>query len=397
MNRGRAGALACALAIAALAAGGCASSSSSPAPGAPLTIGYLASLSGYYCAPDGRQYLEGAQLAVKRINARGGVLGRRLTLAVRDDRNNQTTAVARARQLVEGGRVKYLAGACSSAVALKVAQLVANPGHVLYVAGAADPSVFAGAPESYVFGTIPTATIEGRNAAAYIRAHPRWQRIAVIGDDAAYGFEVTSAFRRALRGSGQTVVSQQFVPSGGKDFTSYIRALLAARPDAVYSTVISDDALTLVEQGRALGLFDRTRFFGVMDYGTLAAMPRPPVGARGYTVYPSAAIYRTPFAADLTALGATVANGGAAGDAFNQIEVIAQGIDKAGSTDPAKVRDALEQAQLQTVQGEVKIHRCNHLLAVPIAMGTVAPANSAQPFAHLQPLALVATNSYREC
>jgi branched-chain amino acid transport system substrate-binding protein len=396
MARARAAAVACALAIAALAAGGCGSSNSSLAPGAPLSIGYLASLSGY-CSSYGRQYVEGAQLAVKQINARGGVLGHELKLAVRDDRANPTTAVARARQLIEGGRVKYLAGTCTSAVAQRVAQLVANPGHVLYVTGAADPSVFEGAPSSYAFGTIPTATIEGRNAAAYVRSQPHWRRIGLIGDDSDYSFEVTAAFKRAIGDSGQRVVSQQFVLSGGKDFTPYIDALLAARPDVVYSTVISEDAVTLVAQGRPAGLFNATRFFGVMDYGTIAAMPEPPVGAQGYTVYPSAAIYRTPFAADLAALGTTVANGGAAGDAFNQIQVIAQGIEKARSTDPTKVRDALQEAHVQTVQGEVRIHRCNHLLAVPIAMGTVVAANRTQPFAHFAPLALIQTNTYSAC
>jgi branched-chain amino acid transport system substrate-binding protein len=396
MDRARAAAVACALAIAALAAGGCGASSSSLAPGAPLSIGYLASLSGY-CASYGRQYVEGAQLAVKQINARGGVLGHELKLLVRDDRATPTTAVARAHQLLEADRVKYLAGTCTSAVAQSVAQLVANPSHVLYVTGAADPSVFVGAPSSYVFGTIPSATIEGRNAAAYVRAHPQWKRIALISDDSDYGIEVTAAFERAIGNSGQTLVSQQFVPSGGKDFTPYIHALLQARPDVVYSTVISEDAVTLVEQGRPAGLFNATRFFGVMDYGTIAAMPEPPVGAQGYTVYPSAAIYRTPFAADLAALGTTVANGGAAGDAFNQIQVIAQGIEKARSTDPTKVRDALQEAHLQTVQGEVRIHRCNHLLAVPIAMGTVMAANATQPFAHFAPLSLIPTNRYSPC
>jgi branched-chain amino acid transport system substrate-binding protein len=391
---------AAALAALALAATGCGSSSSSSselAPGAPVKIGYLASLTGF-CSTFSQEYVKGAQLAVRAINARGGVLGHRLQLIVRDDRATPNVGVSQARDLVLSEHVKYLAGTCSSAVAKSVVQLVANPSHVLYVAGVADPTIFAGGPEIYVFNTIPTATIEGRNAAAYIRAHPQWKRIAVISEDYSYGYQVTAAFKQAMAGSvGQTIVSQEYVPSGDSDFTPYIDKLIVERPDAVYSTVITEDTVTLVKQGLPLGLFEKTNFFGVMDYGTIDYMPKPPVGVEGYTYYPSAAIYHTRFSHELESLGATAANGGAAGDAFNQIQIIAQGIGRARSTDPTKVRDALDEAVVQTVQGNVKIHRCNHLIAMPIAMGTVVGPSKAQPFAHFQPLALVDTSKYFEC
>jgi len=406
------GVLGCALA---LAGAGCGPSSSEIAPGAPLKIGYLASLTGY-CDDYARQYVQGARLALATIDARGGVLGHELQLVVRDDEGKPGVGVEQARELVESEHVKYLAGTCSSAVAQSVAELVANPSHVLYVAGVADPSIFKSGPEGYAFDTIPTATIEARNAAAYLRtrAHARaWKRIAVIGEDYGYGYQVTSAFERAMAGSGQTgsggqtnggqtgsdqaIVSVDYLPSGGRDFGLYIEKLKAERPDVVYSTAITGDAITLVEEGLARGLFAKTKVFGIMDYGTLAAMPRAPVGVEGYTVYPSAAIYRTPFARELQSLGTTAANGGAAGDGFNQIEVIAQGIEKAGSTDPAKVRDGLGGATVQTVQGDVKIHHCDHELAVPIAMGPVAAPTRAQPFPHFAPLRLIDTTRYFEC
>ncbi len=383
-----------------LAAAGCGSSSSSSgselASGAPVKIGYLASLTGF-CSTFSQEYVKGAELAIKQINAQGGVQGHKLELIVRDDKATPNTGVSQARDLVLSSHVKYLAGTCSSAVGKSVEQLVANPSHVLYVAGVVDPTIFEGGPSSYIFGTLPTAAVEGKNAAAYMRAHPQWKRIAVISEDYSYGYQVTAAFKKAMQGSGQTIISQDYVTSGGSDFTPYINKVISEHPDAVYSTVITEDTVTLVKQGLPLGLFEKTNFFGVMDYGTIDAMPKPPVGVEGYTYYPSAAIYHTPFSHELESLGTTVANGGAAGDAFNQIQIIAQGIDKAKSTDPTKVRDALGEAEVQTVQGNVKIHACNHLIAMPIAMGTVVGATKAQPFAHFDPLTLVDTNKYFTC
>jgi len=392
----------CAVALAGLAllVTGCGSSStaaeSESAAGAPVKIGYLASLTGF-CARFAREYVQGAELAVRRIDARGGVDGHRLRLVVRDDKATPSVGVSQARELVLGDRVKYLAGACTSQVGKSVAQLVANPLHVIYAVGVADPRAFEGGPEIYAFDTIPTTNVEGRNAAAYIRAHPRWKRIAVIGEDYDYGHQVTAAFRAAMAGSGQTIVSQEYVPAGGADYTPYIDKLISERPDVVYSSVIAEDAITLVKQGLPLGLFAKTNVFGVMDYATLDHMPEPPVGVEGYTYYPSASIYRTPFARELRSLGTTVANGGAAGDAFNQIELIAQGIAKARATDPAKVRDALSGGSVALVQGEVRVRACDHVAATPIAMGPVAGSSPARPYSRLEPVALRGTDGYGGC
>lgn len=400
--------MAIALAVLGLAASilaGCGSSSSGSAelaPGAPVKIGYLASLTGF-CSTFSQEYVKGAELAVKRIDEQGGVLGHKLQLTVRDDRATPAAGVAQARDLVLSGHVKFLAGTCSSAVGKSVEQLVANPSHVIYAVGVSDPAVFSGGPQIYAFDTIPTAKVEGENAAVYIRAHPRWKRIAVLSEDYSYGYQVTAAFKQALTdrpgsaSSGQRIVSQDYVPAGGTDYNPYIQKLIAEHPDAVYSTVITEDTVTLVKQALPLGLFDKTNVFGIMDYATIDAMPKPPVGIEGYTFYPSSSIYHTRFSRELEALGGAVANGGAAGDAFNQIQLIAQGIVKARSTDPTKVREALGGATVQTVQGNVEIHKCNHEIAMPIAMGTVAGPSGALRFAHFERLTLVDTSKYFAC
>jgi branched-chain amino acid transport system substrate-binding protein len=394
-------------AVAAVALGGCGSqgtaSETELAPGATVKIGYLASLTGF-CAKFARQYVQGAELAVRRIDAGGGVDGHRLQLVVRNDKATPSIAVELAQGLVQDEHVRFLAGACTSAVGKDVAQSVANPDHVLYAAGITDPTAFAGGPQIYAFDTLPTTTSEGRLAAAYVRAHPQWRRIAVVSEDYEYGYRVTAAFERALADqtgeeeqAGQRVVSRQFLPAGGANFRPYIRALLASRPDVVVSTAIEEDAQTLVSQGLPLGLFAGARVLGVMDYGVLATMPEPPLGIEGYTIYPSAAIYDTPYARALEALGPSVANGGAAGDAFNQIELIAQGIAKARSTDPAKVRDALNGASVETVQGDVRVRACDHQLKMPIAMGPVVGPSAAQPFPHLAPVSLMGTGGQSAC
>jgi branched-chain amino acid transport system substrate-binding protein len=385
------------IAVLALAGAGCGSSKSkeaSLASGAPVKIGYLASLTGF-CAGFSQDYVKGAQQAVKTINAEGGVLGHPLQLLVRDDKAEPNVGVAQARDLVLSEHVKFLAGTCTSAVGKSVARLVADPSHVVYTVGVADPTVYTGG--SYTFGTIPTAAIEGANAAAFVRAHPQWKKVAVITEDYSYGYEVTAAFRKGMKGSSQKIVSLEYAPSGASSYASYISKLIAEKPDVVYNTLIAEDMITFVKQAYPLGFFNATQLFGILDYGTIDPMTKPPVGADGYTYYPSASIYDTPLSKKLEPLGTEVANSGAAGDGFNQIEMIAQGIEHAKSTEPSAVRAALDGGTVNMVQGTEKIHACNNLTAVPIAMGPVVAATKELPFAHFAPIELVDTNKYFTC
>ena len=163
--------LACGLVAAvALTSIGCGSSKSKEtlASGAPLKIGYLASLTGF-CAGFSQDYVKGAQQAVKTINAEGGVLGHPLQLLVRDDKAEPSVGVSQARDLVLSEHVKFLAGTCTSAVGKSVARLVANPSHVVYTVGVADPTVFTGG--GYAFAHDPDRQHRGRQRGR-LRASP---------------------------------------------------------------------------------------------------------------------------------------------------------------------------------------------------------------------------------
>jgi branched-chain amino acid transport system substrate-binding protein len=382
----------------ALVGAGCGSSkgkAATVASGSPVKIGYLASLTGF-CGSFSQDYVKGAQQAVKTINAEGGADGHPLQLLVRDDKAEPNVGVSQARDLVLGEHVGFLAGTCTSAVGKSVTRLVADPSHIPYVVGVADPTIFTGS-NSYVFGTIPTATVEGANAAAFVRANPQWKTVAVLAEEYSYGYEVTAGFRKAMQGSAQKIVSQEYAPSGASSYSSYISKLIAEKPDVVYNTLVAEDMITFVKQAYPLGFFKATQLFGPLDYVTIDAMTKPPVGAHGYAYYPAASMFNTPLAKKLEPLGTNVANSGSAGDGFNQIEIIAQGIEKAHSTEPTAVRDALSGATVQMVQGSEKIHVCNHLTAVPIAMGPVVAATKELPFAHFSPIELVDTSKYFTC
>ena len=97
----------------------------------PLRIGMVDPLTGVYAAPAGNEVM-GAKLAVEKINAKGGILGRPVELLVEDSANDVGTGVQKARKLIERDQVNFLIGDVNSAIAAAIAQ-VSNEKKVLHI------------------------------------------------------------------------------------------------------------------------------------------------------------------------------------------------------------------------------------------------------------------------
>src|SRR5271155_3862127 len=133
-----------------------------------IKIGFPIPLSGP-TAVYGEPILKGAELAASEINAKGGVLGRKLELLPRDSKANADEAVRLARELIIKDNVDFLAGTLTSAEAPAVST-VAKENKVVFVAPVAK-TVKLTAPEflhPYVFRVASNTLIEGRTMAAKV-------------------------------------------------------------------------------------------------------------------------------------------------------------------------------------------------------------------------------------
>ena len=118
---------------------------------------------------------------------------------------------------------------------------IARENEVLFIAAIpkADQLVAPANLHPYIFRTSVNTTTEGRSAAAVVADWTGVQRIATISPDYSYGQDVTKAFLerlKALRPDIQ-VVDQQWPKLGESDYTPFVNAMLAAKPDAVFSSL----------------------------------------------------------------------------------------------------------------------------------------------------------------
>jgi branched-chain amino acid transport system substrate-binding protein len=226
----------------------------------PIKIGLLYSLSGLAAV-----YTEGTvvghQIAAEEINAKGGVLGRKIEYVVRDDKLKPGEAVKEFRRMVTRDNVDFVMGVISSGVALAVSE-VAKEMKVLFVDTIAQTSALTeeqGHP--YVVRTNTNSTIIGRTAALAAAKRP-WKSYYFIGPDYEWGHVVNSDFWEFIQRKkpGVSKLGDLWPKLGERDFSSHITTMLNAKPDAVFSSLWGGDLIAFIKQAKTYGFFDKTQF-----------------------------------------------------------------------------------------------------------------------------------------
>jgi branched-chain amino acid transport system substrate-binding protein len=231
----------------------------------PIKVGFPMIMSGPG-ALFGEPAAKGAQMFVDELNAKGGVLGRKVELVVRDTKGNADEAVRVSRELVLRENVDFLVGTLTSAEGPAVS-VVAKENKIVFIAPIPKTDQLT-APDKlhpYVFRVASTTSIEGRTAAELVA---KWnvKRVATISPDYAYGQDVTKSFVEYLKKLKPDVeiVDQQWPKLGEADYTPFINAQMAKKPQAVFSSLWGGHFVTFAKQARPLGYFDAIKhnFFG---------------------------------------------------------------------------------------------------------------------------------------
>jgi branched-chain amino acid transport system substrate-binding protein len=227
----------------------------------PIRIGYPVILSGPG-ALIGEPSLKGAQMFVEEINAKGGVLGRKLELLVRDTKGNADEAVRVARDLILRENVDFLVGTLTSAEGPAVSP-IAKENKIVFVVPVVktDQLVTPANLHPYVFRTASNTTIEGRSAAEIMAKWTDVKRVGTMSQDYAFGQDVTRAFVTHLKKLRPDIeiIDQQWPKLGEADYTPFINAQISKKPDAVFTSLWGGHFVTFVKQAKPLKYFDMVK------------------------------------------------------------------------------------------------------------------------------------------
>src|SRR5512145_3502022 len=237
----------------------------------PIKVGFPMILSGPG-ALFGEPASKGAEMYVDEINAAGGVLGRKIQIVERDTKGNADEAVRVSRELILKDNVDFLVGTLTSAEGPAVS-VVAKENKIVFIAPIPKTDQLT-APDKlhpYVFRVAANTTMEGRSAAEIVAKWPV-TKVATISPDYAYGQDVTKSFVEHLKKIKPSVqiVDQQWPKLGEPDYTPFINAQMAKKPEAVFSSLWGGHFVNFSKQAKPLGYFDAVKynFIGVGEAGS---------------------------------------------------------------------------------------------------------------------------------
>jgi branched-chain amino acid transport system substrate-binding protein len=310
-------------------------------------------------------YRKGMQLALEEVNAAGGMNGRKLELVTRDDGGTPGDAVRVAEELLARERVDVLMGTFASNVGLAVANL-ANQRKVLFLASEplTDKIVWENG-NRYTFRLRPSTYMQTAMLVPEA-AKLKKKRWAIVYPNYEYGQSATESFKRLLRQAQPDVefVAEQAPPLGRIDAGAVVQALIAAKPDAIFSSLFAADLQRFVREGNTRGLFKNVAVFNLLGGEPEYLDPLKDETPEGWWVtgYPWSEIqtpehvrFRSAYEKrwkDYPRLGSVVG--------YTAVHAIAHAVRKAGSSDTEKMVEALKGMEMPSPFGPVRWRALDH-------------------------------------
>ena len=218
---------------------------------ADVSIGVAGPITGQY-ASFGEQLKRGAEMAVKDLNAAGGVNGEKLTLEVGDDACDPKQAVAVANQMVSKG-IKFMAGHFCSGSSIPASAVYAEEG-IVQITGASTNPKFT---EQGLWNTHRVCgrdDAQGAVAGAFLAAHYKDKKIAIIDDKSPYGKGLADETRKAYNAAGGKEAMDESYTAGEKDYTALVSKMKDAGIDAVYVGGYHTEGGLILRQMREQGM-----------------------------------------------------------------------------------------------------------------------------------------------
>ena len=235
-----------------------------------------------------------AQMEIDRINATGGLAGRKIELVVRDSKGQPQEAARVARELVNSDGCEILVDSEASSGAFAVQEVVRDLG-VLCIHTSSETSSLTADPKLRAATAFRCArqgvhdSIVGSRYAAAVADERKWTRWATCAPDYAYGHDTTTQFFEFLKQFKPDIeiITQAWPKLGQPDLTEVITKLLQAKPQALYSLEYAGDLSAFINQGNVYALFAAMPMFNpnLGDYPVLTAVKTLPAGMFGGSRY----------------------------------------------------------------------------------------------------------------
>ena len=311
-------------------------------------------------------YKKGWQLALEEINASGGIFGHTLEVISRDDAGKPGNAVKIAEELVSRDKVALLAGTFFSHIGLAVSDFAKQKKMLFIASEPLTDALMWSKGNDYTFRLRPSTYMQ---AAMLAREAAKTDAIkwATVAPNYAYGKDAVAAFQQVLKSLKPNVefVDEQWPALFKIDAGVTVRALEAAKPDAIYNVTFGSDLAAFVREGAVRGLFENRTVVSLLTGEPEYLEPLKGEAPEGWIVtgYPWYAIDTEAHTAFKAAYEArwdeTLKMGSLVG--YNTMMTIAAVLTETkGNIDTETLLAAMKDLKVATPQGEIIYRAADH-------------------------------------
>lgn len=330
-----------------------------------VTVGILHSVTGTMAISETGS-VQAEKLAIKQINAMGGVLGRKIKYIQEDGASDWPTFAEKAKKLLVNDKVAAVFGCWTSASRKAVLPVFEQYNGMLYY-----PTFYEGLEES------PNVIYTGQEATQQIIAGINWvvktkgaKKFFLLGSDYIWPRTSNKIARKHIEKLGLKVVGEEYYPLGHTSFNSVINKIKLKKPDVIYAIVVGGSNVAFYKQLKAAGI-DLTKekplllTISVTEDEILGIGGENIVGAYAAMKYFQSLgndnnkgfvdAFKKEYGKDIVIGDVTQA-------AYLGAWLWKAAVEKAGSFDIDKVREASPGIELKTApEGYVRIHENHHL------------------------------------
>lgn len=320
-------------------------------------------------ATEGRRVRDGYDFYVKHINALGGIAIRgkkyKVDIVYYDDESDPKTATRLVEKLIVEDKVHFLLGPYSSSCTFPASSIAEKYKIPMVAAHGAATNIYERGYK-YIFATLNTVDqYTGNILKMAAELTPRPQTIALINENAPFPQLGMDGAERQAKELGINVVYKQKYPTGTKDLSSMLAAVRDKKPDIVLAGGYTGDMILLVKQATEMGL--KPKMFGFLLGPTLPGFVESLKQEAEYLLEPIQWSANMAWKDDV--FGYTAAEFSRLFEkefgykpdyhppqSAAALLVYQHALQKAGTLDPQKVRDAIAQTNIMTFYGPIRFN-----------------------------------------
>jgi branched-chain amino acid transport system substrate-binding protein len=350
-----------------------------------IRVGIITSITGPE-ARFGQAQKYGYQMALDEINARG-LLGKKLELVYQDDTSKPEVASLTVEKLADRDDIVALMGAYSSSSTFPAAA-VADRYQIPMLCPSATTDEITRQGYKWVFRICAAANDYGRTLIKFLSEVADAHKLAIVYENTQFGSSVARAALDQAPQAGLGIVAYEAYDQGGTDFTPLLTRVKSAGPDAVLFVSYLADATLLMRQSKEIDLNPKVFTAG----GAGFSLPDFLKGAGDTAEYTISVTQWTPDAkwtgsrewADKFRTLFDYEPSYHSVQAYISLKVLADAIERAGSTDRTGVRDAIKSSSLDSIFGVIHFNEAGqneHQVAITQVLNgkftTIWPSSAA--------------------